>query len=971
MVIAQQKRPGVLVGRSREVAELERALDRLASGGRGVLELIGEPGIGKSRLISELARRAEERGFLVLEGRAAEFERDIPFGLVVDALNDYLGAVGPAFLRALGDPAVGELAWIFPSLSRFGSGAVAPRAGAERHRAHYAMRAALERVAAEQPVVVLLDDVHWADPASVELLGHLLRRFNGALLAAFAFRRAPPELVTALDAAERSDLATRLELAPLTAEESDALLDSQLDAASRAALFRESGGNPFYLEELQRAVSRPGGGRSAQAAVSAPQTGEPAPPSVVTAIRNEVAGVSEPARLVLDAAAVAGESFELDLVAAIAGQAEPAALLALDELLEADLVRPTAAPRRFRFRHPIVRRTVYETMPGGSRLGSHARAAAALAAPGGSLAARAHHVERSAAIGDLAAIALLEEAAGSVALRAPLTAGRWLATAVRLLPETTARERRLGLLIEASATLGHAGAPEEALAFVEQALPLVAPEETGERARLIVQVAAAKRQTGHPLESRTVLADALATLDDPCGTEALMLRVELVLGHYFAGDFARMGELARQVLATALERQEAALACLGASLASIAATTRGQVADGFAAFDEARRAFTGLSDEQLAASLDVCGWIGLAATGLERSDEALAATRRGLSIARATGQGAGVPGLLGLEAQALLLQGRASEALQVAEAAADAALLSGNDQLLTWALQTSATAATSAGALDGAVFSAREAVALAQRVEGGFLAPLAQLVLAGALLAAGDAAGARCQLDGLDAEPAAALLDLSAGRGWELLARTHLELGDIDAADDVATRAQARAATWGLPLRTAAAQWAGAAVLLAKGDAARAAGVAEDAAGRADAAGNPLLASRARALAGRALAEHGDHRHAIAALEQALGGLRDAGARREADAVARELRRLGQRVRPPARAAANGLGGLSAREREVADQVAAGKTNRAVAETLYLSEKTIESHLARIYTKLGLRSRVTLAALVERERSRS
>ena len=169
--------------------------------------------------------------------------------------------------------------------------------------------------------------------------------------------------------------------------------------------------------------------------------------------------------MVLDSAAVAGESFELDHVAAISGQSEAAALLALDELLAADLVRPTAAPRRFRFRHPIVRRTVYETMPGGSRLGAHARAATALEAAGGFLAARAHHVERSAAVGDEAAIALLDEAARSVALRAPLTAGRWLAAAVRLLPESAARERRLALLIEASATLGQAGASEEAIAL--------------------------------------------------------------------------------------------------------------------------------------------------------------------------------------------------------------------------------------------------------------------------------------------------------------------------------------------------------------------------------------------------------------------------------------------------------------------------------------------------------------------------
>jgi predicted ATPase/DNA-binding CsgD family transcriptional regulator len=965
-----QQRPGSLVGRAREVAELERALDRLAAGGRCVLQLVGEPGIGKSRLAFELATRAEQRGFLVLDGRAAEFERDIPFGLVVDALNDYLGAVGPSFMQALGDPAVGELAWIFPSLFRFADGTAAARAGAERHRAHYAIRAALERVAAEQPVVLLLDDVHWADPASVELLGHLVRRFNGALLAAFAFRRAPPQLVTALDAAEHSDLALRLELAPLTAQEADALLDPRLDAGRRAALYRESGGNPFYLEELERAASRPGGGQRDWTAVSQPESSGPAPPGVVTAIRNEVSSLPEVARVVLDSAAVAGESFELDLVAVISGQSEPAALLALDELLAADLLRPTAAPRRFRFRHPIVRRTVYETMPGGSRLGAHARAAAALEASGGFLAARAHHVERSAAVGDEAAIALLEAAACSVALRAPPTAGRWLATAVRLLPESAARERRLALLIEASTTLGQAGASEEALVFVEQALPLLARGDTQERARLVVQVAAAKRQTGHPLESRSVLVEALASLDDPDGKEALMLRVELVLGAYFGGDFSEMEDLARALLASARRERDALLTGLAASLASIAGTARGKVAAGMTAFDEAWGAFEAVTDEQLSTRLDLCGWVGLAATWLERGDHALAATRRGLAVARAIGQGAAVPGLLGLEAQTLLMKGRAGEALQVAETATDAALLSGNDQLLMWTLQTAATASTWAGVLDRAVFSAREAVSLADRIQQGFLAPLAHLVLAGALLAAGEAAEARRELDRLDAWPAAALLDLSAGRGWELLALTHLELGDVDAADDIVARAQARAKMWDLPLRTATAECACAAVLLAKGEAARAAASAGDAAGRAAAAGNPLLASRARALEGRALAKGGDPRRAVATLEHALGALQDCGARREADAVARELRRLGRRVRAPARAAAAGLGGLSAREREVADQVAAGKTNRAVAEALFLSEKTVESHLARIYAKLGLRSRVTLAALIERERAR-
>ena len=85
-----------LIGRTREVAELELALDRVASGSPWCVELVGEPGIGKSRLLAELGRRAEEQGFLVLEGRAAEFEQDIPFGVLVDALNDHVASLAPA-----------------------------------------------------------------------------------------------------------------------------------------------------------------------------------------------------------------------------------------------------------------------------------------------------------------------------------------------------------------------------------------------------------------------------------------------------------------------------------------------------------------------------------------------------------------------------------------------------------------------------------------------------------------------------------------------------------------------------------------------------------------------------------------------------------------------------------------------------------------------------------------------------------
>jgi predicted ATPase len=119
MATNMEQRPGAVVGRERELAELDRALDRLANRQPWVIQLIGEPGIGKSRLLAELAQRAQERGWLVLAGRAAEFEQDVPFGAVIDALNDQLGDLDPAFVRALQPRALQELAEVFPSLSEF------------------------------------------------------------------------------------------------------------------------------------------------------------------------------------------------------------------------------------------------------------------------------------------------------------------------------------------------------------------------------------------------------------------------------------------------------------------------------------------------------------------------------------------------------------------------------------------------------------------------------------------------------------------------------------------------------------------------------------------------------------------------------------------------------------------------------------------------------------------------------------
>jgi ATP/maltotriose-dependent transcriptional regulator MalT len=953
-----------LVGRSHELAEIEEALDRLAAGQPWLVQIVGEPGIGKSRLLSELCRRGEDRGYLVLDGRAAEFERDIPFGLIVDGLNDYLGSLEPALLRALDEGLVAELASVFPSVPRWERVEARLDDTAERYRLHYAIRSVLERLTSRQPMLLALDDVHWADAASLEVLAHLLRRFRGPLLTALAYRQPPARLISALEGAARGGAATRIDLEPLSNEEAERMIGEEVDDATRAAIYRESGGNPFYIEQLARAGrGHPIRTRSARE----PGPGV-VPRAVIATIRQELNAVTAESRQTLQAAAVAGESFEPELVGAIAEQRETGVLAAVDELVELDFIRPTEAPRRFRFRHPIVRRAVYDAIPKGWKIGAHARAAAALAAGHAPAVARAHHVESSAVVGDEDAITLLLQAGRDAAPRAPETAGRWLLAATRLLPQTEGDERRLALLTEGASALTYAGAYEEALDVLGQASDRLPAEYAEERARLVARIAFAKRMSGQPLESRSRVQDALASLP-PESSAALALTLELAIDHYWRGEFGPMHEVAERVWAHAREWDERLYATWAGALCSLASASTDRLAEARAELAEVESACAALSDEQLAERIDVLGYIAQASSLLERSEDVVEYARRALRLAQTTGQTPFIPGLLVLEANGLFMQGRITEAVALADTATDAAVLSGNDQFAMWALWADAMACSAAGDTARALASAREAAARAERMAEHFFSSLSRLHLAAALNAAGDAAGARAELAAFEAGPDQRLLDLRAGLGWELLIQTQLSVGDWHGAVESARTAEERARSTSLPQRTAIAVCARAAVLLAGDDPPGAARAAREAIPLADSTGNPVLGARARALLGAALGRLGELEPAIAELEYAERTLFEAGAMRESDAAAQELRRLGWRGPRRARGAAGARasGALSPRELEVATLVAEGKRNREVAAALFLSEKTVESHLARIYDKLGVRSRAALATILAGE----
>jgi predicted ATPase len=331
-----------LVGRTRELDFLDDALAELDRGSWATVELVGEPGIGKTRLLAELASRAVDRGHLVLSGCASELERDLPFWVFVDALDEYVQGLEQHRLAVLDEDVRTELAYILPSLSRFATAHGAAFTH-ERYRSHRAVRELLERLTATGPLVLVLDDFHWADSTSVELLSALLRRPPAAaVLVALAVRprQAPERLSAALERANREGILTRIEVGALTPDEARELLRDAVAGTVATALFDESGGNPFYLEQLARSLILEG----TKAAPELSFAGLEVPPAVADALAEELTLLSDRARLVLEGAAVAGDPIEPELAAAAAATSEASALEAIDELLKLDLVRQTDVP---------------------------------------------------------------------------------------------------------------------------------------------------------------------------------------------------------------------------------------------------------------------------------------------------------------------------------------------------------------------------------------------------------------------------------------------------------------------------------------------------------------------------------------------------------------------------------------------------------------------------------------------------
>ncbi|WP_217923314.1 ATP-binding protein [Miltoncostaea oceani] len=384
-----------LVGRREELAALRSAWAHARAGTAGVVVVAGEAGSGKTRLLTEMAQVARRDGATVLAGRCTE-DGVVAFAAFAEALRPYAAAAGDT----LPGWVTGELARLLPELAAGPAPDGAPEGA--RHRLFEAVAATVGAAAAARPVLLVVEDLHWADAATLQMLAHVVRSVGWAPLLVLGSTRhedaaAVPALHALLGDLRRERRLGRVALDGLTEAEVGALTGAWLGAASppelTAAVHARTGGNPLFVEELARhlAEAHPGAAPAALAVTA----GDAVPQGVRSVIDRRLVHLGDPTVRAVRVAAVLGDEFDLADLAAASATGDDALVGLLDAAVAAGLVHETAVPGRYGFAHALVRAAVLAGLTGTRRALLHRTVADALEAlPGDAPDRRAGEIAR-------------------------------------------------------------------------------------------------------------------------------------------------------------------------------------------------------------------------------------------------------------------------------------------------------------------------------------------------------------------------------------------------------------------------------------------------------------------------------------------------------------------------------------------------------------------------------------------------
>jgi DNA-binding CsgD family transcriptional regulator len=437
-------------------------------------------------------------------------------------------------------------------------------------------------------------------------------------------------------------------------------------------------------------------------------------------------------------------------------------------------------------------------------------------------------------------------------------------------------------------------------------------------------------------------------------------------------DFEQSRVWAQRAYARAEAEGDPGLITAAAAGLSLACALAGHVEEGRRVRDEVASKLDAMSDREAAASLISLSQLASGELYLDRIVEGAAHSARSVELARATKQVQLFPMLEPARGIFLGYLGRLEDSRALLDGACEAGRLGGDSHALAWGLFTRGMTLRQLGDLDAAIADGEEALELSRRSDTQNVVSLfAGLTLGVALLERGEAGRAIEIMCGCAGGPALPLAP-GAMRGYYLgfLAQAYVANGCAEEAAATVAEAAAVAEATGLVLPAMAAERAAAHMALASGDPAEAARRALASAEMADALGTPIEAAQSRLLAGRGLAGADRPDAAVEVLQQAASAFDALGALRYRDEAERELRRFGSR-RPHRRTRAGqrdatGVESLTERELQVARLIVDRRTNPQIAAELFLSTKTVESHVRNLFHKLGVSSRVEVARVIER-----